>query len=604
LYRQLEEAAMANLRNAQTWQQTQEALVQLATLRRAREPFAQEFAQYQQQQQQLLTQILNDQNSTLQARSTAFFNAMRDTFRTRENLPQLLAEARRLPLRQLSPEEVIAWRTRSDVLGIIQNIETARARAIDAENRIRTTTGAAQQQAMRDFEDAVGNFRMYTNHLIRLEQTTGQSVERLVQGANMVNAAGQTFARAQQATGQARTQLENQYRQQLRDAYQYNPVAVLDEIFRRQTWADIFNTAISRQLLALPPEARGQFIQQEETRLRTAVTQAQTTEEWHNAAVQLNAFLRNVNRLQALGDIRQSIAAGGTRRIEGVRGLGALVEFDRAYATSAAGMQAFLRQGEEAFRGIDLSQDEFFTRFSNIADAAQRQAAFNAWTAEWMTNWRNAFDITDPVQRQQRLGQLLQQMVAARQTGLRHPSELPQRQMGTARILEGGLAMLHEGEAIVPAGLLNYRDTGPLTTRMTTMDFAPMFLAVERLVESISQLTTIAEQIPQVQPILPQDTESRLRARQMAIDAEIPVSSQELENIDDNTERSAETLEQVARLLNDIRRLLAPRRRRGAGDSGQDVADEPLFDEILNTEWPNARYGRIAGLEFNLTDFS
>jgi predicted transcriptional regulator/ABC-type transporter Mla subunit MlaD len=75
--------------------------------------------------------------------------------------------------------------------------------------------------------------------------------------------------------------------------------------------------------------------------------------------------------------------------------------------------------------------------------------------------------------------------------------------------------------------------------------------------------------------------------------------------IEANTGSTAANTRAMARMLAQIGKILAKRSRKPDLDvAGPDHPVEAFFEEILNTEWPNARIGRKVGLEFDYTDLS
>lgn len=103
----------------------------------------------------------------------------------------------------------------------------------------------------------------------------------------------------------------------------------------------------------------------------------------------------------------------------------------------------------------------------------------------------------------------------------------------------------------------------------------------------------------QVIPMIPGlDVEAEIKKRQAGD------GDDSMNNIEDHTDETAQNTADAVTLLSAIGRLLQTRLTRV--QSGGDIQGEKdmFIDEILSTEWPNARFGRSVGLEMDLTDLA
>jgi hypothetical protein len=111
-------------------------------------------------------------------------------------------------------------------------------------------------------------------------------------------------------------------------------------------------------------------------------------------------------------------------------------------------------------------------------------------------------------------------------------------------------------------------------------------------------------------PVLPRpasnpDPEDDVRKRKLVDATTNPppqeIKSEELENIDANTEESNALLAKAVTALDAIKELLSSKRtaRRGR-DSGEDVFEEPFYNPPINTEWEMAQYTDTAGIDIDI----
>lgn len=154
--------------------------------------------------------------------------------------------------------------------------------------------------------------------------------------------------------------------------------------------------------------------------------------------------------------------------------------------------------------------------------------------------------------------------------------KLEQKNVGTNMVTKSGLAFLHKGEAIVPSNMMNYQDNGPMQSRLPQMGLYDLLKKND--IESQGIKTNVV--------------------------------GPDIDEINDNTGKSATTLQDVRALLTDIKQILSSKKNRSSSSSrsvspsAESASSEPFFEEILDTEWPNGRYGSLVGLDFDWTDFS
>lgn len=168
--------------------------------------------------------------------------------------------------------------------------------------------------------------------------------------------------------------------------------------------------------------------------------------------------------------------------------------------------------------------------------------------------------------------------------------DAPGRQFGTNMVLEEGLAHIHKGEAILPAGIIKmieggYQDTGPF---------------------DISRLFPVSN-LPNVEARLPNRNDPEAEIKRRRLEAEernkpVAIESDDLSSIEETNRTVADKMVVVAELLKDIKTALTSKGRRRGG-SGTNVQEEPYNDGILDTEWVQARFDELSpGIGGNYTD--
>jgi hypothetical protein len=85
--------------------------------------------------------------------------------------------------------------------------------------------------------------------------------------------------------------------------------------------------------------------------------------------------------------------------------------------------------------------------------------------------------------------------------------------------------------------------------------------------------------------------------------AEMDPEAEEMSQIESNTRDTAASNRQIVGALRAIGRMLA-NRRKSSDLNLPEMQDTVFWDEIVNTEWPGARQGRIVGLELDYTDLA
>lgn len=109
---------------------------------------------------------------------------------------------------------------------------------------------------------------------------------------------------------------------------------------------------------------------------------------------------------------------------------------------------------------------------------------------------------------------------------------------------------------------------------------------------------------PTMIPTLPvsKDVDEELKRRKAEAQGN---AGNEIGQIEANTGSTAANTGAMVRILGRIGKMLAKRQRGGLTEvAGPDYPLDAFFDDILSTEWPNARPGRSVGLEIDYTDIS
>lgn len=129
-------------------------------------------------------------------------------------------------------------------------------------------------------------------------------------------------------------------------------------------------------------------------------------------------------------------------------------------------------------------------------------------------------------------------------------------------------------------------------------DVALASLFVDTLAPALTKIASVVPFLPKTA----QTAEDEMRLKNAEVQN---ADSDSMSGIESNTGATVAAVRSLGKMLGQIGRMLSKRLKNGdLGVSSPDGPMEAFFDEILNTEWPNARIGRKVGLEFDYTDIS
>lgn len=114
----------------------------------------------------------------------------------------------------------------------------------------------------------------------------------------------------------------------------------------------------------------------------------------------------------------------------------------------------------------------------------------------------------------------------------------------------------------------------------------------------VSTVTPLDKRTTPVKPVLPnaKNVEEQLRLKQ----AEAQTEGADMAKTESNTGATAAGVGALIRLVGRIGKALMKKRKdNNLGVDGPDYPLDSFFEEVLSTEWPNARLGRTVGLEFD-----